>query len=79
MVGYQPKCLDFMRTMNAEPWHSRSDTISATGLLDQILALYADLDSVQREQFAAAQEFKGRLRRFKARAMAEMAETTHRS
>ena len=65
MIGYQPKCLDFMRTLSAESRHLRSDTVSADALFGHILTVYSNLDAVQATQFAAARTFKKRLERFK--------------
>ena len=69
MVGYQPKCLDFMRTIGMERLHIRSDLVSGPHLVDAVLSLYDNIDSVQREQFTAVQHFKMVLDGFRVRVL----------
>jgi hypothetical protein len=61
MIGYQPKCLDFMRTMNLEGFHIRSDRLDLGHLIEMIEAISSDLESVQRRQSASARVLRGRL------------------
>ena len=61
MIGYQPKCLDFMRTMDLEEYHIRSDRLDLDHLIDMIGMMSGDLESIQSRQFQSAQSLRGRL------------------
>jgi hypothetical protein len=61
MIGYQPKCLDFMRTMDLEAYHIRADRLNLDHLIDMIRMMSGDLESIQRRQFESTQSFRCRL------------------
>src|SRR5207244_2077591 len=50
MIGYQPKCLDFMRTMDLEAYHIRSDRLDLDHLIAMIRMMACDLESIQLRQ-----------------------------
>ena len=51
MIGYQPKCLDFMRTMDLEEYHVRTDRLDLDQLIAMIRTMSGQLESIQRKQF----------------------------
>jgi polysaccharide pyruvyl transferase WcaK-like protein len=65
MIGYQPKCLDFMRTMRLEDYYVRADQLDLDNLLEKIAATTVDLESVQRRQHESVQRFRCRLLGFR--------------
>jgi hypothetical protein len=65
MIGYQPKCLDFMRTMGLESNYIRADHLNLDDLVGRIGRVCDDLESVQRRQSEAVQFFRGRLLGFR--------------
>jgi hypothetical protein len=69
MLGYQPKCLDFMRTMDLEEYHTRTDRLDLDHLIDMIRMMSGDLESIQRRQFESTQLFRGRLLDFRDRVL----------
>ena len=72
MIGYQPKCLDFMRTMVLEDYHVRADRLDLDHLVDMIRVLFGDLHSHQRKQFEAVQSVRSRLLEFRDEVMASL-------
>jgi hypothetical protein len=67
MIGYQPKCLDFMRTMDLEDYHVRADRLDRGRLIATVRTMFGDLESVQRRQFESTQHFRTRLLNFRDR------------
>jgi polysaccharide pyruvyl transferase WcaK-like protein len=67
MIGYQPKCLDFMRTMGLETFHIRSDHLDLNHLVDVIRMMTGDLASVQLRQVEGTRSLRGRLLDFRFR------------
>jgi hypothetical protein len=65
MIGYQPKCLDFMRTMDLEAYHIRADRLDLDHLIAMIGTMAADLESVQERQFQSTQRYRDRLLAFR--------------
>lgn len=61
MIGYQPKCYDFMKTMDAEDYHFRSDMIKENDLYNKILEMYDDRDRLRKKQFEICKIFKTKL------------------
>lgn len=78
-IGYKPKCYDFMLTMGLERFHLRSDRLEASQLIALIDAMYADLPSVQREQFERCQALRQRLLDFRSRVVQHVTAATNRS
>jgi len=65
MIGYQPKCLDFMRTMDLEEYHIRSDQLKVEYLIDTIRTMFGSLELLQLRQFKNGQSLRGRLLDFR--------------
>jgi glycosyltransferase involved in cell wall biosynthesis len=65
MIGYQPKCLDFMRTMDLEEFHIRTDQLELDNLIDRIRMMFNGLESIQYKQFESSQSLRGRLLDFR--------------
>ena len=61
MIGYQPKCFDFMKTMDAEDYHFRSDMIQAKDLYNKISEMYTDKDCLRKKQFETCKMFKNKI------------------
>jgi len=72
MIGYQPKCLDFMRTMDLEAFHIRSDRLDLDHLIAMIRMMAGDLEAIQLRQFESTQSFRGRLLDFRDRVVASL-------
>jgi polysaccharide pyruvyl transferase WcaK-like protein len=69
MLGYQPKCLDFMRTMDMEAYHIRTDRLDLDHLIEMIRFMSGDLESIQKRQFESVQLFRGRLLEYRDRVL----------
>jgi len=74
MIGYQPKCLDFMRTMGLESFHVRSDRLDLDQLIALIRTTYDNPECTQRDQFTACQKFRKRLLDFRDQIMGHLSE-----
>jgi len=61
MIGYQPKCYDFMKTMEFDDYHIRSDRLTEGNLITLVEELYANIDQVQRLQFDMCQRYRDKL------------------
>jgi len=72
MIGYQPKCLDFMRTMDLEAYHVRTDRLNLDNLINMIRMMSNDLESIQRQQFQSTQSLRGRLFDFRDQVLRSM-------
>ncbi len=72
MIGYQPKCYDFMKTMDLDRYFLRSDQLEAEKLMSLIDAMYAERDSVQRLQFESCQRFKQGMLSYRDRILASI-------
>lgn len=67
MIGYQPKCYDFMATTGLERFFIRADQLEADHLIGMIENMYCDLESIQQEQFTRCQAFKRKQIDFRSR------------
>jgi hypothetical protein len=65
MIAYQPKCYDFMQTMEMEDFILRSDHLEVNLLRDKINNLYNNIEEIQRRQYKQCQKFKQRLLSFR--------------
>lgn|GEM_PF-5908676 len=72
MVGYQPKCYDFMKTMGFERFFVRSDQVDAEQVISLIGEMYADIETIQKEQHAACQAFRTKQLAFAAKVLASI-------
>jgi hypothetical protein len=70
MVGYQPKCTDFMRTMDLEPYLIRTDALELDGLMALIAEVSADSEAIRRKQFERSLVFRSRILDFRDRVLA---------
>jgi len=69
MIGYQPKCYDFMKTMGLEDHFFRSDRFEVDEIYGKINLMYKDIATIQKKQFEACKLFKERLQNFGDRIM----------
>jgi len=69
MVGYQPKCLDFARTIGLERHYIPTDLVDADQLMVDVGKLYASLEQAQQELFEKCGLMKRRLEAFARRVM----------
>jgi hypothetical protein len=69
MVGYQPKCTDFMRTMDLESYLIRTDALELDGLMALIAEVSADSEAIRRKQFERSLAFRSRLLDFRDRVL----------
>jgi hypothetical protein len=67
MIAYQPKGIDFMRTMDLEAQLIRSDELDVDRLMALIQATLADSERIRRHEFDQCQEFRNRLLGFRDR------------
>lgn len=67
MVGYQPKCLDFTKTMGLEHQHIPTDQVDADDLMGFVAEQYASLDALQQDVAEKCSLMKRRLVAFAGR------------
>jgi hypothetical protein len=72
MVGYQPKCYDFMKTMGFEKHFIRSDRVSADAVIDLVDAMLVDLPGIRQEQWTVVQTYRERMLDFRTRVLASI-------
>src|SRR5205823_8749709 len=72
MVGYQPKCTDFMRTMDLEHYLIRTDALELDGLMALIAEVSADSEAIRQKQFEQCQFYRERLLDFRDRTLASV-------
>jgi hypothetical protein len=70
MIGYQPKCTDFMRTMGLERYLIRTDALQLDKLMALIEDVSADPEPIRRKQFEQSQYYRARLLDFRDRVLA---------
>ncbi len=58
MVAYQPKCYDFMETMEMGDFTLRSDQLTADLLKEKVDYMYKDIENIQKRQFLKCKEFR---------------------
>lgn len=58
MIAYQPKCYDFMQTMEMNDFILRCDVINPEDILQKINFLYEHTEEIQKLQFIKCREFK---------------------
>jgi polysaccharide pyruvyl transferase WcaK-like protein len=75
MIGYQPKCTDFMRTMDLDRYLIRTDTLRLDDLMGLIIEVSADSDAIRRTQFDRCQFFRARLMDLRNRVLASVGVT----
>jgi polysaccharide pyruvyl transferase WcaK-like protein len=68
MLEYHPKCRDFQRSVDREPWTLRTDAVTGDALLSMVEEIDADHDSQRRQLFDAVALLRGRLRESAERA-----------
>jgi len=72
MIGYQPKCTDFMRTMGLERYLIRTDALQLDELMALIEDVSADPEPIRRKQFEQSQYYRARLLDFRDRVLASI-------
>ena len=72
MIGYQPKCTDFMRTMDLERYLIRTDVLKLDDLLAMVAEVSADPEPIRRKQFAQCQHYRARLLDLRDRVLASI-------
>ena len=58
MIGYQPKCHDFMRTMDLEEYLIRTDHLDLDDLMSLIREVHADPEPLRRRQFTQCKVYR---------------------
>jgi hypothetical protein len=58
MVGYQPKCYDFMKTMSLDAYFVRSDHLNAEELFSKLMCMNDEIEAIQSAQFDACHTFR---------------------
>jgi len=61
MLEYRPKCLDFMKSMDAEDFNIRTDRIRDGNVVDKINSLYENLEFAQNKLFEIIRKTSDRL------------------
>lgn len=61
MIEYQPKCLDFMRSVNREAWNLRTDRLDSKNFREMVDGLHSERQKHFDETLAAVDELRGRL------------------
>lgn len=61
MIEYQPKCLDFMRSIGREEWNLRTDHITGRQLREQVIALHDDRSTHVDDIESSVSVLRGRL------------------
>ena len=69
MIGYQPKCHDFMRTMDLEEYLIRTDHLDLDDLMSLIREVHADPEPLRRRQFTRCKVYRSRLLNFRDRVL----------
>ncbi len=73
MIGYQPKCYDFMKTMGLDSYYYiRSDRIDADGVISLIEKMIMSLEPTQQVQFDRCQSYQRRILDFRNRVLASL-------
>jgi len=72
MIGYQPKCTEFMRTMGLERYLIRTDALKIDELMALIEDVSTDPELIRRKQFEQAQYYRARLLDFRDRVLASI-------
>jgi hypothetical protein len=72
MVGYQPKCTDFMRTMDMEQYLIRTDALKLDDLMGLIAEVSANSEAIRRKQFEECRYYRARLLDFRDRTLASV-------
>ena len=78
LVGYRPKCLDYMLTMGLQRWHVRCDEADPTALSEMVDALYGELDEHQEMLYERCSRFDRELRRYAAHIWGALSEMVGR-
>jgi polysaccharide pyruvyl transferase WcaK-like protein len=71
-IGYQPKCTDFMRTMDLERYLIRTDALELDGLMALVAEVAADTEAIRRKQFEQCQHYRSRLLDLRDRTLASV-------
>lgn len=61
MLAYQPKCYDFIQTMQMDEFVMRNDKLNLDHLVGSVQYLYRNIETIQERQYISCQEFKQRL------------------
>lgn len=72
VVGYQPKCLDFAKTIGLERYHIATHEVAADRLMAEVRDLYSALEMVQNEVAAKCSAMKQGLEAFAGRVAARL-------
>lgn len=65
MLAYQPKCYDFIQTMQMGEFIMRNDSLNLDNLIERARFLYSNIEIIQERQYKSCQEFKRRLISFR--------------
>jgi len=69
MIGYQPKCYDFMKTMGFERYYMRSDQLEAEWMISCIQEMYENIEGIQKRQFEICQYYRNKQLDFRNRVL----------
>ena len=58
MIGYQPKCYDFMKTMGFERYFIRSDRVTSAAVIELVGELQEEMPRVQQQQLEVVQHYR---------------------
>ena len=58
MLEYQPKCRDFMKSMDLEEYNFRTDRLQSDVIIDAVYRLYEDITFIQEKIYDQATHFK---------------------
>lgn len=61
MIEYQPKCMDFMRSIGRDEWNFRTDRITGRQLREAVVALHDERDSHVKSSLEQVGELRSRL------------------
>lgn len=69
MIGYQPKCYDFMKTMGFEDYWIRSDRVTSHAIVALVDDLLRDPSAIRERQWNAVQSYRHNMLNFRDRVM----------
>ena len=72
MIEYQPKCHDFMRTLNLDAYSFRADRLEVDELVGAITYAYEHAETIQQTQAFECSRYKKRLIDFRNRVVAHI-------